>query len=141
MDRLLKVLIVEDSVADAEIDVLTLESSGLAVQSRRVDTEIEYLLALRDSPDVVLSDHSMPAFDSRRALKILRDQHSDIPFIVVSGHIGEAAAVDLMRAGANDYVHKDNLARLAPAVRRELEALEERRRNRPRLCGRHSRFA
>ncbi|HEY1774175.1 MAG TPA: EAL domain-containing protein [Gammaproteobacteria bacterium] len=130
MDRPLKVLIVEDSVADAEIDVLTLESSGLAVQSRRVDTEMDYLLALRDSPDVVLSDHSMPAFDSRRALKILRDQGSDIPFIVVSGHIGESAAVDLMRAGANDYVHKDNLARLAPAVRRELEAAEERRRSR-----------
>lgn len=130
MDRLLKVLIVEDSVADAEIDVLTLESSGLAVQARRVDTEMEYLLALRDGPDIVLSDHSMPAFDSRRALKILRDQNSDIPFIVVSGRIGEAAAVDLMRAGANDYVHKDNLARLAPAVRRELEALDERRRNR-----------
>ena len=130
MDRLLKVLIVEDSVADAEIAVLTLESSGLAVQSRRVDTEMEYLLALRDQPDIVLSDHSMPAFDSRRALKILRDQGSDIPFIVVSGRIGEAAAVDLMRAGANDYVHKDNLARLAPAVRRELEASEERRRSR-----------
>jgi diguanylate cyclase (GGDEF)-like protein/PAS domain S-box-containing protein len=130
MDRLVKVLIIEDSVADAEIDVLTLESGGLAVQSRRVDTEMEYLLALRDAPDVVLSDHSMPAFDSQRALKILRTQGNDIPFIVVSGHIGEAAVVDLMRAGANDFVHKDNLARLAPAVRRELEALEERRRSR-----------
>ena len=127
MDRLLKVLIVEDSVADAEIDVLTLESSGLAVQARRVDTEMEYLLALRDSPDIVLSDHSMPAFDSNRALKILRDQGSDIPFIVVSGRIGESAAVDLMRAGANDFVHKDNLERLAPAVRREMEAAKERR--------------
>jgi diguanylate cyclase (GGDEF)-like protein/PAS domain S-box-containing protein len=130
MDRPLKVLIVEDSVADAEIDVLTLESSGLAVLARRVDTEMDYLLALRDPPDVVLSDHSMPAFDSRRALKILRDKGSDIPFIVVSGHIGEAAAVDLMRAGANDYVHKDNLARLAPAVRREMEMAAERRRSR-----------
>ena len=130
MDRPLKVLIVEDSVADAEIDMLTLESSGLAVQARRVDTELDYLLALRDPPDVVLSDHSMPAFDSRRALKILREQGGDIPFIVVSGRIGEAAAVDLMRAGASDYVHKDNLERLAPAVRRELEAVEERRRSR-----------
>jgi len=130
MDRPVKMLIVEDSVADAEIDVLTLESSGLAVQARRVDTELEYLLALRDAPDVVLSDHSLPAFDSRRALKILREQGSDIPFIVVSGRIGEAAVVDLMRAGANDYVHKDNLARLAPAVRRELEIVEERRRSR-----------
>jgi len=128
MDRPLKVLIVEDSVADAEIDVLSLESSGLAVQARRVDTEMEYLLALRDAPDLVLSDHSMPAFDSYRALRILRDQGSDIPFIVVSGRIGESAAVDLIRAGANDYVHKDNLARLAPAVRRELEATAERRR-------------
>ena len=130
MDRPLKLLIVEDSVADAEINVLSLQASGLAVQSRRVETEMEYLLALQERPDMVLSDHSLPSFDAYRALKILREQGGDIPFIVVSGRIGEAAAVDLMRAGASDYVHKDNLERLAPAVRREMELAENRRHSR-----------
>lgn len=130
MDRTLNVLIVEDSVADAEIAVLSLESSGLKVHPRRVETELEYLMALRDAPDIVLSDHSMPAFDAQRALKLLREQGSDIPFIVVSGRIGESAAVDMMRAGANDYVRKDNLERLAPAVRREVGEAENRRQAR-----------
>ena len=129
-DRLLNVLFVEDSVADTEIGVLSLEASGLKVLVRRVETESDYLLALRDPTDIVLSDHSMPAFDAKRALKLLREQGGDIPFIVVSGRIGESAAVDMMKAGANDYVRKDNLERLAPAVRRELGEAENRRRAR-----------
>ncbi|HSC46742.1 MAG TPA: EAL domain-containing protein [Gammaproteobacteria bacterium] len=130
MDKRLKLLLVEDSVADAEIDALTLESGGLKVDAKRVETELDYLMALRDEPDLILSDHSMPSFDALRALKILREQGRDTPFIVVSGRIGEAAAVDLMKAGANDYVRKDELARLAPAVRRELTEAENRRRAR-----------
>ncbi len=130
MDRLLNVLFVEDSVADAEISILSLEASGLRVLARRVETESDFLLALHDPIDIVLSDHSMPAFDAKRALKLLREQGNDTPFIVVSGRIGESAAVDMMRAGANDYVRKDNLERLAPAVRRELGELENRRRAR-----------
>ncbi|MFI4920145.1 MAG: putative bifunctional diguanylate cyclase/phosphodiesterase [Gammaproteobacteria bacterium] len=129
-DRLLNVLFVEDSVADTEIGLLSLEASGLKVLVRRVETESDYLLALRDPTDIVLSDHSMPAFDAKRALKLLREQGGDIPFIVVSGRIGESAAVDMMKAGANDYVRKDNLERLAPAVRRELGEAENRRRAR-----------
>ena len=128
LSRPIKVLLVEDSIADAEINVLTLQSNGLKVLPRRVETEIDYLLALREDPDVVLADHSMPAFDSKRALKILRDQSRDTPFIVVSGRIGEAAAVEAIKAGANDYVRKDDLARLAPVVRRELTEVEKRRR-------------
>ena len=130
MDKRLNVLIVEDSIADAEIAVLSLEASGLKVRSRRVETELEYLMALRDEPDIVLSDHSMPAFDAPHALRLLREQGHDIPFIVVSGRIGEAAAVELMKAGANDYVHKDNLERLAMVVRRELGEAEDRRQAR-----------
>ena len=130
MDRPIKVLLVEDSVADAEINILSLQSNGLQVQARRVETELEYLLALRDDPDIVLSDHSMSSFDAQRALKILREQGRDIPFIVVSGRIGEAAAVDLVKAGADDYVRKDSLARLATAVRRELASVEGRRQAR-----------
>ncbi|HEV2111409.1 MAG TPA: diguanylate cyclase, partial [Gammaproteobacteria bacterium] len=130
MDRPLNVLIVEDSIADAEISVLSLEGSGFKVRSRRVETELEYLMALRDAPDIVLSDHSMPAFDAHRALRLLREQGGDIPFIVVSGRIGESAAVELMKAGANDYIRKDNLERLAPAVRREIGEAENRRQAR-----------
>ena len=130
MDKRLNVLIVEDSIADAEISVLSLEASGFKLRSRRVETELEFLTALRDAPDIVLSDHSLPAFDAFRALRLLRAQGSDIPFIVVSGRIGESAAVELMKAGANDYVRKDSLERLAPAVRRELDAAENRRQMR-----------
>src|SRR5262249_29877532 len=128
--RPIKVLLVEDSIADAEINVLTLQSNGLKLIPRRAETEIEYLLALREDPDIVLADHSLPAFDSKRALKILRDQSRDTPFIVVSGRIGEAAAVELIKAGANDYVRKDDLARLALTVRRELTEVQKRRRAR-----------
>ncbi len=130
MDRALRVLIVEDSVADAEIDVLSLQSSGLTVEPRRAETEMEFRLALKDPPDVILCDHSLPAFDAPRAIKILQESGLDIPFIVVSGRIGEAAVADMMKAGAHDYVRKDSLARLAPAVRREVAAAEERERRR-----------
>ena len=129
-DRVLQVLIVEDSLADAEINVLSLEAGGLKVRARRVETQSEYLQALDAPTDIVLSDHAMPAFDAKRALKLLRERGSDIPFIVVSGHIGESAAVELMRLGANDYVRKDNLERLGPAVRRELAEADLRRQAR-----------
>jgi len=130
VDRPLKLLLVEDSGLDAELDILALESGGLKVHAKRVETELDYLMALRDEPDLILSDHSMPSFDALRALRILREQGRDTPFIVVSGRIGEAAAVDLMKAGANDYVRKDELARLAPAVRRELTEAGNRQRAR-----------
>jgi|GEM_PF-2672194 len=130
LTRALKVLLVEDSVADAEINVLTLQSSGLKPLPRRVETELDYLLALREEPDVVLCDHALPGFDALRALKLLRDQSADIPFIVVSGRIGEAAAVELMKAGANDFVRKDELARLSMVVRREILEADKRARQR-----------
>ena len=124
-----RVLIVEDSRGDAELDVMALESSGFEVEYRRVETEPDFRYALEKfSPEIVLSDHSMPRFDAMRALKILQENRLDVPFIVVSGQIGEVAAVNLMRAGANDYVIKDSLARLSPAVRRELREMRLRER-------------
>ncbi len=126
----IKALIVEDSADDAELMVQALKTGGVAVLARRAETESEYLLALRESPDVVLCDHVLPAFDAPRALKILRDRGMDTPFIVVSGRIGEAVAVELAKAGANDYVHKDELVRLATAVRRALKEGKRRRRAR-----------
>jgi diguanylate cyclase (GGDEF)-like protein/PAS domain S-box-containing protein len=127
MNTRIRVLIVEDSVADMEIDVLALESAGFEVDVTRVETEGEYIEALeRHDPDVVLSDHSMPRFDAQRALNLLRESGRDTPFILVSGKIGEVAAVELMKSGASDYVIKSELARLAPAVRREIRESEKR---------------
>ena len=129
MNTRIRVVVVEDSVADMEIDMLALKSAGFDVDAVRVETEHAYLDAIeRKRPDVILSDHSMPRFDAHRALQLLRDSGSDIPFILVSGKIGERAAVELMKSGANDYVIKSELARLAPAVRREIRAHEKRRR-------------
>lgn len=140
MDTRIRVLIVEDSVADMEIDVLALESAGFVVDATRVETEGDYIEALeRHEPHVVLSDHSMPRFDAQRALSLLRESGRDVPFILVSGKIGEVAAVELMKSGANDYVIKSELARLAPAVRREIREFEKRskaRETRNRLAER-----
>ncbi len=87
--------------------------------------------ALRDSPpEIIISDNSMPSFDARAALALLHATGLDIPFIVVSGQIGEESAAALMRAGAHDFVLKDNLTRLAPAVQRELTEVQERRKRR-----------
>ena len=122
MSEQIRVLIVEDSIGDTDLDVMALESGGFDVEFRRVETEEGFREALDDfEPEVVLSDHSMPRFDAERALKMLKVLRPHVPFIVVSGQIGEVAAVNLMRAGACDYVVKDSLARLAPAVRRELQ--------------------
>lgn len=124
----LDLLIVEDSADDAELNILTLDSAGFNVSPRRVETEAEYRAAIEDKhPDVVLSDHSMPTFDAFRALSILKERDLDVPFIVVSGKIGETGAVMLMKAGASDYVIKNNMERLAPAVRREIREARNRK--------------
>src|SRR5690348_2030632 len=128
MDRALRVLIVEDSVADAEIDVLSLQSSGLAVEPRRAETEMEFRLALKEAPDVILCDHSLPSFDAPRARRILQDSGYDITCIVLSARIGGAAVAGMRKAGAHDYVGEHSLARLAAGVPREVAWAEERER-------------
>ncbi|MBI2752922.1 MAG: EAL domain-containing protein [Betaproteobacteria bacterium] len=117
------VLFVEDSPADTELLIRELRDGGFAVSSCRVDTEEDMASALlREAWDVVIADHAMPRFSSARALEVLRRNDDDTPLIIVSGRIDEADAVEAMRAGARDYIWKDNLARLVPAVRRELRA-------------------
>ena len=124
-------ILVEDSADDAELNVLRLEADGLQVKAVRVECREEFIEALKREPvDVVLSDHSMPKFDAGSALELLREFDPDIPFILVSGKIGEQNAVKLIKAGANDYVLKDRLGRLPSAVRRELAEAETRRQNR-----------
>ena len=111
----------EDCPADAELILETLRTSGLDPQSQRVDTEKDYLASLDPVPDLILSDFSMPQFDARRALRILKERGLDIPFIVVSGCIGEEMAVQCIKDGAIDYLLKDRLGRLGSAVTQALE--------------------
>jgi PAS domain S-box-containing protein len=124
----LRVLIVEDLEDDALLMVRELTRSGYRVESLRVDTPEAMTEALRTRQwDLVLSDHSMPKFSAPDALALLYQHGLDLPFIIVSGSIGEDLAVAAMKAGASDYFRKDNLARLAPAVARELREAEVRK--------------
>ena len=131
MPKLLRVLIVEDSADDAELLVHELRRGGYEPIWKRVETAAEMKAAL-DSQiwDLVVSDHSVFQFDSRAALSLLKASHPDIPFIIVSGTIGDERAVDAMKAGASDYLVKGRLARLAPIVQREIDDLHERRTRR-----------
>lgn len=118
----LRVLLVEDFEDDALLVLRALKQGGFTLQWQRVDTlaDLEQALAQQPSWDVIISDFRLPEFSAKTALETLKRHQLDIPFIVVSGTIGERVAVDLMRAGAQDYLRKDNLVRLPEAVRREL---------------------
>src|SRR5919107_1593083 len=128
----LKVLLVEDSEDDALLLVRRLRKGGYDPTWERVDTPADMEAALDGAGwDLVISDHSMPAFSSSAALELLRRKgFEDLPFIIVSGQIGEDAAVAAMKAGAHDYLMKDNLARLNSAIERELREAEVRRERR-----------
>jgi len=124
----IKTLVIEDSESDAALNIRALEKAGFEVSYQIVTTAQEMNDALeRVSFDLVLSDHNLPQFNSPAALAIFVRKKLDIPFIVVSGAIGEETAVNLMKSGAHDYVMKSNLSRLGPAVERELRDAEIRR--------------
>jgi diguanylate cyclase (GGDEF)-like protein len=122
MSKLLRVLIVEDSEDDAELLAIELERGGYQITYQRVDTKtaMEKTLSSGESWDLVLADYSMPHFSAISALELLKEYELDLPFIIVSGKIGEDTAVAAMKAGAHDYIVKGKLARLIPAVEREL---------------------
>jgi len=125
------VLMVEDVEDDALLMAMELRRGGYDVTFERVDTAEGLREALgRKAWDVILSDFTMPGFSGTAALELAKEQGSDAPFIYVSGTIGEEAAVQAMKAGAQDYVMKTNLARLSPAVGRELREAQTRRENR-----------
>ena len=126
----LRVLILEDEPADAELAVHALRRAGFEPDWTRVDTEEDYVRCLELSPDVILADHRLPQFDSARALARLRERGLDVPFVIVSGAIGEDLAIGLLEQGAADFVLKDRLARLGPAVLRALERTRLRDENR-----------
>src|SRR4026209_31637 len=112
----LRVLFVEDSADDVELICRELVRFGFQVERHVAETRTEFLAAIKAGPpDIVLSDHSMKGFSSIDALHLLHDHDSDIPLIIVSGTVGEDSALEAMRAGAHDYVLKQNLRRLGPA--------------------------
>src|SRR5580704_19512704 len=126
MAKPLNVLIVEDSPDDADMMVAELRRAGFAPKWKRVQTELDFLAEIKKSPDIILSDYSMPQFNGLRAAELLRKNGSDIPFILISGTVGEEVAVDAMKRGATDYLLKDRLARLGKAVEHALRDAQDR---------------
>ncbi|MCR4304292.1 MAG: EAL domain-containing protein [Gallionella sp.] len=123
----LRVLIIEDSEADAELLLHDLRHGGYAPAYERVETPDGLSDALsRQSWDLIISDYAMPCFNGLQALKLVQEKGYDIPFIIVSGSIGEDVAVEAMRAGAHDYLMKGHTARLLPAIARELREVDMR---------------
>ena len=112
----LRVLLVEDSPDDADLVLAALAREGLSVHCLRVETAAEMEKALDQEWDAVLSDFNLPQFSGLDALQILKSRKPDIPILVVSGFIGEEAAVAMMKSGAHDVVMKDNLARFGPSL-------------------------
>ncbi len=117
----LRVLILEDKLSDAELSVIELRKSGFAPDWQRVETESDYVNHLDSALDLILADYSLPQFDGLRALQLLQQRGLDIPFILISGTVGEDVAVEAMKQGAADYLLKDRLTRLGPAVKSALE--------------------
>ena len=112
---------VEDDAADAELIKHALRKDGLAFTIERVETGEDYSRALRTNPpDVILSDYALPAFDGHAALSIAQKECPDVPFIFVTGTMGEEVAIETLKNGATDYVLKVRLTRLASAVERAL---------------------
>ena len=124
----LRLLVIEDSDRDVALEVRALEVAGYLVTHEVADTAAEMKAALaKQAFDIVIADHALPQFDAPGALAVLKESGLDIPFIVVSGAIGEEEAVALIKAGARDYVMKDRLSRLASAVEHALQDAENRR--------------
>lgn len=122
-----RLLHLEDSEADHALAMAQLRRAGLQVQVERVDSREAFVEALARPWDLILSDFNLPAFTGLQALEIVRERGSLVPFILVSGEIGEDTAVEAMRNGASDYLLKNNLARLAPAIEHAITAAETRR--------------
>ena len=123
----IRLLHLEDSEPDHVLALAYLERDGQVVHSRRVETRAEFAAALVEPWDAVLSDYNLPGFTGLEALQMLRESGLPLPFILVSGLIGEDTAVEAMRNGASDYLLKDNLSRLAPALENAIAAGEGRR--------------
>jgi signal transduction histidine kinase len=127
-DEGLKVLVIEDNDSDFELMCHQLKQGGLKYKAKQVDNieDLRHCLE-HDEWQVIISDHSLIGFSSEEVLNVVKNSGLDIPFIIVSGKIGEYVAIEAMRAGADDYLMKDKMARLVPAIERSLKAANERR--------------
>ena len=131
MEPSLRILIVEDSADDTDLLVHYLKQNGFDISYKRVYAASTCKTAMcQEQWDLVIADYSLPGFSGMEALAVYKENGLDMPFIIVSGTIGEDVAVEAMKAGAHDYILKDNLARLAPAIRRELRDAQVRREHR-----------
>jgi two-component system, cell cycle sensor histidine kinase and response regulator CckA len=129
LERPIRILHLEDDARDAELIEAQLVNAGLASSIIRVDTGAEFETALtEDAVDLILVDYNVPGYDGGSAVRGARQRQPGTPVIVVSGTVGEEAAVECLRMGATDYVLKQRLARFVPAVRRALNEAEEHRR-------------
>jgi DNA-binding NtrC family response regulator len=127
----LRILFVEDCREDVEIEEHELRRAGLVFDSVRVETGEALYLALEEfTPSLIISDYTLPQMDGLRALRIAHALRPEVPFLFVSGTIGEERAVEGLKKGAADYVHKDNLSGLVPAVQRALREARERQERR-----------
>ena len=128
MSKELRILILEDVPADAELMEDELKESGLTFVSKRVAAKASFIKACDEyRPDLILSDYSLPSFDGLSAMKLALERCPNVPFIFVSGALGEEMAIELLKKGATDYVLKNKLSRLGPAVSRALNEVEERK--------------
>jgi diguanylate cyclase (GGDEF)-like protein/PAS domain S-box-containing protein len=131
MRKALRALIVEDSEDDIELLLGELHSKGYEVEFERVETAPAMRASLKEKTwDIILSDYNLPAFDGLQALDVLKASGIDVPFLLISGTIGEESAVAALKAGANDFIVKGKFARLGPAIERELQEAERRREHR-----------
>jgi CheY-like chemotaxis protein len=140
----LKILLLEDNLADAELNVHGLRKAGLEFVFERVDSESAFRQSLENfKPDIVLADYNLPAYSGHAALEYLQQINPDLPVIMVTGAIGEERAADLLRAGARDYILKDRLARLPAAIHRVIDehrAIQARRESEKRLKEAESKY-
>ena len=128
MSKYLRILLIEDSEDDARLILRELQRGGYEVESERVETPDAMRAALtRQAWDLVICDFSLPRFGAPNALELLKKSNIDLPFIIVSGTIGEESAVNALKAGAHDFINKGNFARLIPAIQRELQDAAVRR--------------
>ncbi|MCK9530572.1 MAG: response regulator [Hydrogenophaga sp.] len=124
----LRILLLEDTPTDAALIEHELRSAGFQFSSLRVETRGDFARALAEfMPDIILADYKLPAFDGFAALQMARERLPDVPFIFVTGAMGEEVAIESLRGGATDYVLKDRLSKLTPAVERALAEAQARR--------------
>jgi CheY-like chemotaxis protein len=121
LSKKIRTLMVEDNPDDAELNVMMLKAAGFELEWWRVETEADFLAAIETAPDLIVSDYDLPHFNGMRAVELLRARKLDIPFILVSGAVGEDIAVQAIKRGADDYLLKDRLARLGVAATQALQ--------------------